>query len=173
MKHLQIVLTTIFVVSLFTGCGGGSKRVTLPESVSRDIAILSLGADTSTLSPDQIALLNQTLNWMDRNIMQVLKRKGLQPARINAENDFTGAGNGFLLKITITDHKMIPKGARMWGGMMAGADRLGAHFDLVDPNHKTVLSWDDTQGSTKGGTYCAQTINRNAAEKIMNYLSRS
>ena len=173
MKHFLIVLTAIFTVTFFAGCGGGSKTVNLPEGVSRDIAVLSLGADTSSLNQDQIDLLDQTLNWMDRNIMQTLGRSGFQPTRINTENDFSGSGNGYLLKISITDHKMIPKGVRFMAGMMAGTDRLEAHFDLVDQNHKTVLSWDDTQGSTKGGTYCAQTLNRNAVERIVNYLSKS
>lgn len=173
MKKLQIFLTAILAVSLFSGCGGGSKSVSMPVGVSQDIAVLSLGADTSELTPDQIALLNRTLTWMDRDIMQVLKRKGMAPTRINAEQDFTGAGNSYLLKISITHHKMIPKGARFWGGMMAGADTLGAHFDLVDQNNQTVLSWDDMQGSTKGGTYCAKTINRNAGEKIASHFSKS
>ncbi len=66
---------------------------------------------------------------------------------------------------------MIPKGARFLGGMMAGADQLGAHYDLVDSSGKTVLSWDDFQGSAKGGTYCAQALNRNTATKIAAYLS--
>ena len=171
MKEFQIFFIAILAVSILSGCGGGSKRVSMPAGTSRDIAVLSLGADTSQLSADQIALLNRTLTWMDRNLMQVLKKKGLQPTRINAEQDFTGSGNGHLLKVSITDHKMIPKGARFWGGMMAGADLLTAHFDLVDRNHTTVLSWDDAQGSTKGGTYCARTINRNAAEKIVNHFS--
>ena len=172
MKHFQIVLMVVFIASLFTACGGGSKRVSLPEGVSRDISVLSLGADTSSLSPDQIALLNQTLNWMDRDILQVLKRNGFQPTRINAENEFTGSANGYLLKTSITHHKMIPKSARFWGGMMAGADLLSAHFDLVDSNKETILSWDDTQGSTKGGTYCAQTSNPNATNKIVDHLAK-
>jgi len=169
MRKLQIFLTAILAVSLFSGCGGGSKRVTLRDGVSGDIAVLSLGADTSGLTADQIALLNHTLNWMDRNIIQVLARTGMQPKRIQSEQEFAGAG--YLLKVSITHHKMIPKGARFLGGMMAGADILTAHFDLIDRNHQTVLSWDDTQGSTKGGTHSAQTINRNAATKIAEHLS--
>ncbi|MFN2365356.1 MAG: hypothetical protein ABR523_02700 [Desulfurivibrionaceae bacterium] len=171
MKRFLIVLTAILATGFFAGCGGSAKTVKLPAGVSGDIAVLSLGADTSNLNQDQIALLNHTLNWMDRDIIQILKRTGFQPTRIGAANDF--AGNGYLLKIAITDHKMIPRGARMLGGMMAGADRLGAHFDLVDANRRTVLSWDDTQSSTKGGTYCAQTLNRNAAERIAAYLGES
>ncbi|MBU0483383.1 MAG: hypothetical protein KKB30_02560 [Proteobacteria bacterium] len=171
MKRFLIILSAIFAVSFFTGCGG--TKVSLPQGVSSDIAVLSLGADTSKLNPDQVALLNQTLNWMDRNLMQALGRKGFQPTRINTENEFAGAGNSYLLKMAITDHKMIPKGVRFMVGMMGGADRLGVHYELVDQDRKTVLAWDDTQGSTKGGTYCAQTLNRNAVEKIANFLSNS
>ena len=171
MKRLTVILAILLLVSFTAGCGGGRQRVTLPQGVSGDIAVLSLGADTTGLNNDQIALLQRTLNWMDRDILPSLARKGFNPVRINKESDFTGTGNGHLLKISITKHKMIPKGARIWGGMMAGADQLGAHYDLVDSSGKTVLSWDDFQGSTKGGTYCAQTLNRNTANKIATYVS--
>lgn len=171
MKRLTVILAILSLVSFTAGCGGRSKKVGLPQGVSGDIAVLSLGADTTGLNNDQVALLQHSLNWMDRDILRSLSRKGLNPVRINNESDFTGAGNGHLLKISITKHKMIPKSARFWGGMIAGADQLGAHYDLVDSSGKTVLSWDDFQGSTKGGTYCAQTLNRNTADKIAAYLS--
>ncbi|MDH3347584.1 MAG: hypothetical protein OEM02_05710 [Desulfobulbaceae bacterium] len=173
MKHFKLFLIAIFTFSLLVGCGGKSTKVVLPPGISSDIAVLSLGADTSSLNQDQIVLLNHSLNWMDRDIMRALKRKGFQPVRINNEHDFNGEGNGYLLKVSITDHKMIPKGVRLLAGMMAGTDRLKAHFDLIDSNFQTILSWDDVQGSTRGGTYCAQTINRNAAKKIADYLTHS
>ncbi len=76
MKELQIFFIAVLAVSILSGCGGGSKRVSMPAGTSRDIAVVSLGADTSQLSADQIALLNRTLTWMDRNLMQVLKKRG-------------------------------------------------------------------------------------------------
>jgi hypothetical protein len=170
MKHLLLVLTVFFTLSLFTGCGG-PKRARLPQGASPDIAVLSLGADTSSLNQDQVALLNQTLKWMDRDIIQGLKRSGMQPTRITSEDEFSG--RGMLLKVSITNHKMIPKGARFLGGMMAGADVLGAHFDLLDQSKRVVLSWDDTQASTRGGTHAAQTLNRNTIDRIVNHLSAS
>ena len=170
MKHFRLLLIGIFTASLLVGCGGKSNKVVLPPGISPDIAVLSLGADTSRLNEDQIELLNQSLNWMDRDIMRAMKRKGFRPTRINSENDFNGVGNGYLLKVSITDHKMIPKGVRFLAGMMAGTDRLEAHFDLIDSNFQTILSWDDVQRSTRGGTYCAQTINRNAAKNVADYL---
>ena len=171
IRDLTIVLSALLVVSFFAGCGGAPQKVILPANVSADIAVLSLGADTSSLNQDQIDLLQRSLDWMDRDIISSLARKGFNAFHIKNEDEFTGAGNSHLLKIAITDHKMIPKGARFLAGMMAGADRLNAHYDLVNAKGETVLSWDDVQASTKGGTYCAQTLNRNAVEKVATFLS--
>ncbi|MBU0730662.1 MAG: DUF4410 domain-containing protein [Proteobacteria bacterium] len=172
MKRFVLILSTLLLIGFMAGCGGGTKRVALPAGASSDIAVLSLGADTTGLSDDQVDLLQRNLDWMDRNLVQTLNKKGFNSAQIQDEKAFTGAGNSLLLKISITKHKMIPKGARMLGGMMAGADILSVHYDLVDSNGKIVLAWDDSQGSTKGGTYCAQALNRNAADKIAAYVVR-
>ncbi len=107
---------------------------------------------------------------MDRDIIISLTRYGFNAVHIDNEESFQGTENSHLLKIAITDHKMVPKGARIWGGMMAGADRLNAHYDLVDAGGNTVLTWDDVQASTKGGNYCAQSLNRNVAKKVSTFL---
>lgn len=70
------------------------------------------------------------------------------------------------------DHKIISEGVKYLVSSMVGTDRLGAHYDLVDSNHKTVLSWDDTQASKHGVNYCARIINLNAANKIVDYFSQ-
>ena len=169
MKRLAMILASMLLVSFTAGCGGGTKRVALPPGVSTDIAVLALGADTTGLNADQVALLQQSLTWMDRDIIRSLTRRGFNAALISNGENFNG--NGHLLTISITKHKMIPKGARFMAGMMAGADVLAAHYELANAGGKTVLSWDDSQASTKGGTYCAQTLNRNATQKIASFLS--
>ena len=170
MRRHLIILTIIFAISLITGCV--SKTVNLAPEFSPVIAVLSLGTDTSMLNQDQKALFNKNKEWMDKNIIQTLGRKAFRPVLINAESDFTGADNGYLLIVSITDHKIINDGVKYLFGSIAGTDRLGVHFDLVDSNHKTVLSWDDTQASKHGVNYCARNINLNAANKIVNYFSQ-
>lgn len=170
MKRFLIVLTIIFAISLTTGCV--SRTVNLSQGFSPEIAVLSLGTDTSMLDQDQSDLLDESRKWMDTNLVQALGRKGFRPTLINSESDFTGSDNGYLLKFSITDHKMISEGVKYFVGSLAGTDRIGAHFDLVDSDHKTVLSWDDTQASKHGVNYCARTINLNAVNKIVNYFSQ-
>ena len=165
-RFIPLLLLLLFLAA----CGGGSQRVTLPAGVATEVSVLVLDADTTGLSDDQVALLNQTLGWMERDLITQLKRKGFAPLRIAAAKDFTGKGH--LLKVQVTDHKLIPKGARVWTGMMAGADRLNVHYELSDGRGQTLLAWDDTQASTKSGTHCAQTLNRNATEKVAAQLSQ-
>jgi len=160
----------LLLISFTSGCGRATKRVSFPPGISNNISVLSLGADTSYLNNDQKALLQHSLDWMDKNLIKTLSSKGFQAKRIYNEKEFTGTNNSHLLKVTITDHKMIPKGARCLGGMMAGNDRLNAHYELIDLNGKTLTSWDDVQNSTRGGTYAAQALNRNTADKVAAYL---
>lgn len=169
MKRLILFVMALLVGSLVVY--GSGTEAQAAAKVSGDIAVLNLGADTSSLTKDQVALLQKTLTWMDRDLQKGLKKSGLKPTQINAEKEYTGGANSYLLKLTITEHKMIPKGARFLGGMMAGTDRLNVHYELVDSTGKSVLTWDDVQGSTRGGTYCAQTLNRNAVKKIVEHLS--
>ncbi len=168
MKRWVWSVVVMLLVGVAAGCGGGVQRAVLPAGVSGDIAVLSLAPDTKDLNDDQIALLRQTMTWMERDRLNALKKKGLNPVKIEQQKDFSG--NGHLLKVAVLDSKLIPKSARFGFGMMAGADRLNLHYDLIDRKGKTVLSWDDVQASTKSGTHCAETLNRNAADKVAAYL---
>ena len=75
IRDLTIVLSALLIVSFFAGCGGAIQKVILPANVSPDIAVLSLGADTSSLNQDQIDLLQRSLGWMYRDIISSLTRK--------------------------------------------------------------------------------------------------
>ena len=169
-KVLSIVVSALFTVSVLAGCGG-SPKVTLPENVSSNLAVLQLPPDTTNLSQDQIDLLDERLQWVKGDLINRLRAKGFNAFLITQENEFTGAGNSHLLKYAITDHKMIPKGARFWGGIMAGTDRLNIHYDLVNAGRQSVLSWDDLQSSTRSWVVIAQKLNQNAVEKVATFLS--
>ena len=170
-RYLLLALATLILTGLIAGCGGNTKTVKLPPGVNSDLAVLCLGADTTGLNNDQIALLQKYLTWMDQDIIKVLKKSGFAAAHIKNTNDFKG--NGHLLKVSITKHKIIPNSVRMVAGMMAGGDVLAAHYELLDSRNKPVLTWDETQASARNVYYCAKTLNRNAAAKVASYLGGS
>jgi hypothetical protein len=171
MKRLAAILSALLLVSLATGCGGGSKSPVHIKGPTKTIALLPSKADSSGLNQDQIALLQQTLEWMDRDLAQGLKRRRFNVVRINDETEFGRIDGNYLLKINITNHRLIPKGARFLAGMMAGSDLITANYTLIDARGLTLLSWDDAQGSAKSGTRCASTLNRNATNKLVTFMS--
>lgn len=170
MKRFFILMTVVFVICLAAGCV--TRTVNLTRDFSPELAVLPLGADTSMLDQEQSDSLMKVLERMDKNIIQMLGGSGFIPILINSESDFIGADNRYLLKVSITDHKMIPEGAKYLVGSLAGTDRLEAHYDLVDSDNKTVLSWDDSQSSKHGVNYCATIINRNTVNKLVKYFSQ-
>ncbi|MDH3360376.1 MAG: DUF4410 domain-containing protein [Desulfobulbaceae bacterium] len=170
-RYLLFALATLMLAGFTAGCVGSTKRVALPKGMNSDIAFLSLGADTTGLNNDQIALLQKYLTIMDSDMVKRLKNVGFTASQIKSAKDFKG--NGHLLKVKITKHKIIPNGARMFAGMMAGGDVLAAHYELIDSTKKTVLSWDETQASSRNVYYCIKTLNIHASDKIASSLSGS
>lgn len=169
MKTILKPLFFVLLLTAMTACGGATKRVNLPSGVSSELAVLPLGADTSYLNGDQVALLQENLDWMDRDLINTLNRMGFRTRRISSEDQFSSS-DGHMLRYSITTHKMVPKGARIWGGMMAGNDRLDVLYELVDSGGGIVLSWEDSQNSTRGARYVAKELNNNAAERIRSYF---
>lgn len=163
MKRWLTVVVCLVLVGSFAGCGGG-RKVVMPPGASNAIAVLPLGADTAGLSGDQVALLEETLAWMHRDLVNGLTRRGFSAVLLRSEGEFSRQGH--LLRVTVTSHKLVPRGARAWGGMMAGADKLDAHYELVDAGGATVLAWDDGKASTSSGRAVAQALNRGALQKI-------
>lgn len=170
-RYLLFVLASLMLVSLTAGCGGGTKKVTLPPGVNGDIAVLFLGADTTGLTDDQIKLLQSHLTHMDKKLIEGLNSSGFTAGKIKNAKDFKGKGH--LLKVSITKHKIVPNGARIAAGMMAGADILTAQYELNDTTGKTVLSWEETQASARSVYYCAKSLNRSTINKIASYLGGS
>jgi predicted small lipoprotein YifL len=167
MKRWLTVVVSLMLLGSLAGCGG-ARRVVLPPGASNAIAVLPLGADTASLTGDQIELLRSTLDWMNRDLVNSLNRRGFGAVLIGAEQEFSREGH--LLRVKITAHKLIPRGARAWAGMMAGADRIDAHYELVDAAGATVLAWDDGKASTSSSRAVCQALNRGAAQKVATQL---
>jgi len=63
------------------------------------------------------------------------------------------------------------RAARAFVGFGVGASSLDLNYKLLDKKGAELLAWKDGVGSSKGGTYCAQTLNRNTITKITTFLN--
>jgi len=133
------------------------------------MSILSLRGDTSNMTQDQIVELERVGRWMDKDIIKQLKRAGYNAELLKSRNDFNGAGH--LLIIEVAKFRPGNRAARAFVGFGAGGSSLDLKYKLLDSHGVSVTAWDDGVGSSKGGTYCAQTLNRNTIKKLKTTLN--
>ena len=147
----------VFVVLLLAGpaAAGSSKG---------EMSVLSLRGDTSEMTHDQVVELNRVGKWMDRDILKQLKRAGFKAKLIKDRKEFKGSGH--LLIIDVVKFKAGNRAARAFIGFGAGSSSLDLKYDLLDSRGTSLASWEDGAGSSRGGTYCAQTLNRHVIKKL-------
>jgi hypothetical protein len=138
--------------------------VSVAVGLSGEMSVLSLRGDTSKLTHDQVVELERVGKWMDRDIIKQLKRAGFKAKLIKERKDFKGAGH--LLIIDVAKFKAGNRAARAFIGFGAGASSLDLKYNLLDSHGKSLATWKDGSGSSRGGTYCAQTLNRHVIKKL-------
>ena len=168
MKRLAILISLILIIGVSTGCG--KKRVSLNPGVVKDLVVLTLDGDLPGQTGDQKHELDIVMKWMDRDIIANLKRSGFNAVLIKDMKEYT-SGMGKLLVVDVDDFNAGNRAARAFVGFGAGAASLDLSYRLLDEQGVVIAEWKDGVGSSKGGTYCAQTLDRNTIEKIVGKLN--
>lgn len=170
MKQVALLLMmSLLVVGVLGGCG--KKRAKLNPTMSESIAVLTMDGNLPDQTDDQIAELDRVLEWMDDDIIANLKRSGFNAVLINNKKEYL-AEMGNLLVIDVEAFTAGNRALRGFVGFGAGSASLDLDYNLLNTKGEKLLSWKDGVGSSKGGTYCAQTLNVNAQDKLVNYYSK-
>jgi len=153
---------------LATGCN--STKSSFKPGGAGEISVLTLTGDTSKMTSDQVVELKRVYAWMDRDIIKQLNRAGYKAKLLKNREDFKGPGH--LLVIDLDKFRPGNRAARAFVGFGAGGSSLDLNYQLFDSQKKLIHKWKDGVGSSKGGTYCAQTLNRNTVNELNNTLSK-
>lgn len=168
MKRIVFFLTLIFIVTATGGCG--RKNVTLNPGVANDLTILTLNDSVHNQTKDQEVELKRVITWMERDILKNMKRAGYNALLIKDMKDYKKTSSKLLI-IDVDNFNAGNRAARTFVGFGAGASSLDLNYTLLDENGVELLGWKDGVGSSKGGTYCAQTLNRNTITRITTFLN--
>ncbi|MEE4241207.1 MAG: DUF4410 domain-containing protein [Desulfopila sp.] len=170
MKKLALFLVVLLFLGISSGCG--KKQISLNPEKGQDITVLTMDGNLTSLNDDQQRELDIVMRWMDRDIIQSLNRSGFNATLIKKRNDYN-KGMGKLLIIDVAAFNPGSRAARAFVGYGAGAASLDLDYVLLNDNGGELLRWKDGVGSSKGGTYCAQTLNRNAVAKVVHYVNNN
>ena len=168
MKQIILLLSLILLIGITSGCV--KKNISLNPNVAKDITVLTLDGNLPNQTDDQVTELNRVIKWMDSDIISNLKRSGFNAVLIKDIKDYK-ANEGTLLIVDVEDFNAGNRAARAFVGFGAGASSLNLSYKLLDAKGASLAEWKDGVGSSKGGTYCAQTLNRNAITKITDLLN--
>ena len=158
IKQLFLFCSLILLIT-FSIVGSAASA-----GLTGDMSVLSLPGDTSNMTQDQIVELQRVRKWMDKDIIKQLKKAGFNAKIVNSRKDFKGSGH--LLIIEVVKFKPGNRAARAFVGFGAGGSSLDLQYKLLNSQGASIDTWDDGVGSSRGGTYCAQTLNRNVIKKL-------
>jgi hypothetical protein len=164
------LLFSFLILFAFFATGCNSTKSSFKPGAAGEISVLSLRGDTSNMTSDQVTELKRVCAWMDRDIIKQLNRAGYTAKLLKNRSDFKGPGH--LLIIDVDKFRPGNRAARAFVGFGAGGSSLDLNYQLFDSQKKLVNKWKDGVGSSKGGTYCAQTLNRNTIGQLNNILAK-
>lgn len=174
MKRLTLLLSFVLLVGLTGGCVKNSAKETegqaKPQAGTR-IAVLTLDGNLPGQTADQARELNIVMDWMDSDIIKIMNKAGYEAVLIKQRQAYKRE-MGKLLVIEVERFNAGNRAARAFVGYGAGAASLGLTYKLFDENGRSLAEWRDEVGSSKGGTYCAQTLDRRALDKVNGLLNR-
>jgi hypothetical protein len=167
----SIILITLSILLLLGPAGGCGNKKTPPVSMAiKDIAFLTLDGDLPEQTTEQLRELKITMEWMDDNLIKIFRKSAFQPQVIKEMSAYKPE-MGKLLIIKVERFNAGSRAARAFVGFGAGSASLDLHYKLLDEKGALLSEWRDGVGSSKGATYCAETLNRRALEKALELLN--
>lgn len=169
MKSLSLLLPLFLCLFIVTGCG--KKAAELASAVTIPIALLTLDDQLTEKNIDLEKELRVTVDWMDRDLLKIFRDNGYQPVLLKKMQDYR-TDQGKLLIVSVERFNPGSRAARAFVGFGAGSASLDVSYKLLDERGALLAEWRDGVGSSKGPTYCAQTLNRRALTKVSPLLGK-
>lgn len=162
----SILLFLLIVTNLITG-GCGSREADFSPSRTDALAVVIYSdKERDQLSTRDQRELQRVIDWMDRDIIDSLRRFGFEMAPLtDIKNYSSGMGPLFIINVEFFNPGVtsdLPKGR-----MGSRVSSLDLSYRLLDERGYLLAEWQDGAHSIKGGTYCARTLNRRATQKIL------
>lgn len=165
MKRRLLLFCLLLLFAISTGCA--KTEAPSPAIPGENLAVLVVAdRERQQLSPGSHKDLQRVLNWMDRDMVDLLRHKGFETVLLdNIKNYSSDMGLLFIINVEFFNPgatASLPKG-RMGNPVSA----LDLGYRLLDERGALLAEWQDGENSRKGGTYCARTLNRRAADKLV------
>lgn len=164
MYRPAVWLVVVLSIGLFCGCGR-KDSASLPPRTARLALVTVADEARQSLSPEAGEALLQVAHWLDRDIGRRLRDRGFDVVLLPEAKSHKG-NMGPLLISRIKSFEPGIAANLPQGKASQLPSALIIDYRLQDEHGALLDQWQDGAESIKGGTYCARTLNRKAAERI-------
>ena len=167
-KYLYVAVLLLAVV--ISGCARSSASAPVAAGGEKvEIVLLSHRGDPATMNERQYQFRVEVGEWMERDLLNQLRRSGYETRQITSRSDFTPKADRYLLEVTIDGYNPGSSAARIVVGFGAGAASLDNSYAL-SAGQQPLLTWSDGVGTSQHWTRLPRTLNERAVKKLTEYL---
>jgi hypothetical protein len=128
--------------------------------------------DAESLTEKQVQQHDQVFAWMERDMANLLvKRGGYKAEVIQSRDAYKPTPGSYLLVTRIVRYNPGAKAARMIVGFGAGAVSLDTHYELYGQGKEPLLSKDHGVGSGREWMNCCRKLNEQMLAAINEALA--
>ncbi|PLX78634.1 MAG: hypothetical protein C0614_08465 [Desulfuromonas sp.] len=171
MKKVVLVVLLLGLV-VTAGCGG--PKLKAPKAAgggSLSMAVVVDRGITPDLPAERVKQYQQVGEWMERDLLNVLKKAGYTPRLVAGRNEFRGGEEGYLLTVKIVKYNPGSKAARILVGFGAGSTSLDTRYELYGAKPQPLLAEDHGYGSSIDWFKIIQKLNREMVDAVTKKLS--
>lgn len=168
-KYLYITLLLALTIAV-SGCARSAPAPMTSSGEKVEIVLLSHRGDPATMNERQYQFRNEVGEWMERDLLNMLRRSGYEARQITTREDFTPKDGRYLLEVTIDGYNPGSSAARMMVGFGAGAASLDNSYVLT-AEQQPLLTWSDGVGTSQHWTRLPRTLNERAVKRVTEYLT--
>ena len=167
----QFLMGTVLLMAIVTlfGCARSGSVPLTDTGKKVEIILLAHRGDPATMNERQYQFRNEVGEWMERDLLNMLRRSGYEARQIATRKDFTPKEGRYLLEVTIDGYNPGSSAARMVVGFGAGAASLDNSYALT-AEQQPLLTWSDGVGTSQHWTRLPRTLNERAVKKVSEYL---
>lgn len=140
----------------------GSKSGTMFVVIDRGIE--------SSMNDGEVRNRNQVGDWMDEDLVRLLKKAGFEAELIKDKAEFKPADGSYLLTVEITDYNAGSKAARMMVGFGAGSVSMKTHYELFGTGNSAIASDDLGVGSSRDWRNVVRKVDEQTVSAIKKKL---
>jgi len=166
MQKRFVAVAVVALVAAFVMMGCAAKAPVMQDGKQVAIFVLADRGIKDSQKEDERKDRNEMGQFMEEDLISTLKHYGYNATLIQNNSQYVQGSSNYLVSYKINEIRLVGRGARSWGGFMAGPTILKAHFEVSGTSGKLSLSYDDEDSTTQDWTKSPKELNERLINKI-------